>query len=248
MQKNRDEFIDYKVNEKHNQPPYFKMMEKYNQQGPPMNELAQILPALTVDRFQTEMDNGMQVIDTRSPEAIAGLFLPGSLAIPLKMIPAYAGWLLSYDRSVGLIVESPAPLTTALRHLYRLGYDTVGGYLAGGMHAWEIQGRKFDSIGVIHAEDLRQMIERDHPFTLLDVRSESEYEQKRLPNAVNIYVGHLPSHIDRVPRDKPVVTFCNSGRRAMIAASILKMNGFTEVSNCMGSMKACAKIGCTFVS
>jgi hydroxyacylglutathione hydrolase len=189
----------------------------------------------------------MQVIDTRSPEAIAGTYLSGTLAIPMNMIPAFAGWFLSYDQPIGLIVESPSQLDVALRHLYRLGYDDITGYLAGGLHTWEAQGKPYDGIGVVHAQKLQNMLERDESFTLLDVRSAEEYQQKHLPDSINIYVGHLPSKLHEVPKDKPIVTFCGSGRRAIIAASILKMNGFEHVSDCLGSMKACSKIGCDLV-
>jgi len=240
----RSEFVQYKVNEKHYQPPYFKMMEKYNQQGPPQNHLPGFLPALTPELFRRKQQDGMQIVDTRSPEAIAGTLIPGSLAIPLNMLPAFAGWFLSYDRPVGLVMHSNSEIKIALRHLYRLGYDNIEGFLVSGMHEWEIKGRRYDSIPAIHAGKLVEKIENEEDFTLLDVRSEQEYQQGHLPYARNIYVGHLPDHISELDRDKEVVTFCGSGRRAIIAASILKAAGFQNVQDCLGSMKACSEIGC----
>ena len=238
------DFIQYKTHEKHNMPPYFKKMEEFNQFGPARNTLQTYLPALTPDQFRRQQENGMQIVDTRSPEAIAGTLIPGSIAIPLNMLPAFAGWFLSYDRPIGLVMHAVEDIDTAIRHLYRLGYDNIQGYLVSGLHEWEIKGRKFQSIPAMYAGTLAEKIENGDDFTLLDVRSEEEYQQGHLPNATNIYVGHVPDHIDELDRNKQVVTFCGSGRRAIIAASLLKAAGFDDVHDCLGSMKACSEIGC----
>ncbi len=161
----RDEFVQYKVNEKHYQPPYFRMMEKYNQQGPPLTGLRIVLPVLNSKEFEKKHEDGMQIVDTRSPEAIAGALIPGSIAIPLNMIPAFAGWFLSYDRPIGLVLHSGDELGTALRPLYRLGFDNVEGYLVGGMHTWETAGRQYYGIPAVHAGELVRRIEDEEDFT-----------------------------------------------------------------------------------
>lgn len=240
----RNDFIQYKVNEHHDQPPYFRMMEKYNLEGPPLNELRTSVTILNAEEFGNMQKDGMQIVDARSPEAICGAFIPGSMAMPLNMIPAFAGWLLSYEQPIGLVLHSQCELETAMRHFYRLGYDNVECHLAGGMHKWETSGKKYDRIPAMHASELLTKIKNKEDFILLDVRSKPEFEQKHLPGSTNIYVGKLPKHLDELPKDKMIVTFCGSGRRAVIAASLLKSAGFKNVQNCLGSMEACAAIGC----
>ena len=39
-------------------------------------------------------------------------------------------------------------------------------------------------------------------------------------------------------------TFSGNGKRATIAASILKRHGFKEVEDSLGSMQACKNVGC----
>jgi hydroxyacylglutathione hydrolase len=56
-------------------------------------------------------------------------------------------------------------------------------------------------------------------------------------------MGEVPMRLDAIPRDRPITTFCGSGQRAIIAASILKRNGFENVEVCLGSMAACSAIG-----
>jgi hydroxyacylglutathione hydrolase len=85
-------------------------------------------------------------------------------------------------------------------------------------------------------------------FSILDVRTKAEFERVHLPESTNIYVGHIPLMIDDLPQERPIVTFCGSGMRAMIAASLLRASGIEEVQTCMGSMAACTEVGCPIVT
>ncbi len=244
QKKDRESFIDYKVHEHHYLPPYFKKMEQYNQFGsPPLHSLPQPVPmnAKNVKKAQT---NGALLLDLRSPEAYAGAFIPGSLAMPLEMISAYAGYLLDYDTEIILIPETQEQIPTAVEHLIRIGYDRLAGYLKGGMHSWETEGLQYDRIGAVHAAGIEQRLHNNENLTLLDVRKISEYKQGRLAGATHIFLGELPDRIDELDPDKPIITFCGSGMRAIIAASILKQNGFTRVEDSLGSMRACKNVGC----
>jgi hydroxyacylglutathione hydrolase len=243
----RKVFIEHKKSEHHYIPPYFKMMEKYNLEGPPSSDEWSTLSPLTAEDLAKAMDKGSVILDTRSPEAIAGAFIQGSYCIPLNMIPAFAGWFLTHDQSIVLIVEQYEQVDTAVRFLYRLGYDHIEGFMSGGLHEWETSGRQYDRIPTVHASEIAKRIEAGQDFTLLDVRSKEEFDSGHLPGAVHCYLGELPDHLDRVPQGPPVTTFCGSGRRAVIAASILKKNGFTVVEDCLGSMSACKSIGCKIV-
>jgi hydroxyacylglutathione hydrolase len=244
LQKGREEFIEYKVNENHYMPPYFRQMEKYNQEGPPILERLPKPKPYDPQEFSKAMEEGMIALDIRSPEALAGAYLPGSLAVPLHMIPGYIGWFMPYDREIGLVVENYHDVDMAVRHLIRLGYDNVACYMEGGMTKWETSGLEFGSIPAVYAGDLKQMLESDAEFTLLDVRTIDEFEEKRLTKSTHIYLGHLPDQLDKIPKERPIITFCGSGQRAIIAASILKQNGFEQVQDCLGSMAACSAVGC----
>ncbi len=240
----RESFIDFKVNEHHYQPPYFRKMEEYNQYGsPPLHTLPQPMPLSAGDVEKAQKD-GAVLLDLRSPEAYAGAFIPGSLAMPLEMIPAYAGYLLDYDTDIILIPETPEQIPEAVEHFIRIGYERLSGYLKNGMHSWEVSGLKYDRIGAVHAAALEQRLKNKEDFTLLDVRQISEYKQGRLAGATHIFLGELRNRIDELDPHKPTVTFCGSGKRAIIAASILKRHGFDKVEDSLGSMQACKNVGC----
>ena len=245
---NREEFIERKVNEHHYKPPYFKQMEKLNKEGSARVPAPVRIPTgRDAEHFHNAMHNGMIALDIRSAEAFAGAFIPGSLAIPVDMIPAYAGWFLPYDKPVGIISDHFEDIQTSVRYLLRLGYDNIEGFLENGLTAWEVSGRNYDRIPAIHAAELVRRIQDREEFTLLDVRKREEVESGRLPNALHIFLGELPHSLDQIPKALPVTTFCGSGQRAIIAASILKQNGFDRVEDSLGSMAACSAIGCPIV-
>ncbi|MFW5840160.1 MAG: rhodanese-like domain-containing protein, partial [Planctomycetota bacterium] len=233
----RDEFIQRKVNEHHYMPPYFSQMEEYNLTGnaPAAAEPLSIGP-MSVKAFAAAQTGGMVVVDTRSPAAFAGASIPGSISIPIEMIGAYAGWLLGYDHPIGLVVEDTADVSQAVRHLQRLGFDNIAGYLEG-MVSWASSGRDFDHVGSRHIDEIEQDVQSDGA-TILDVRKDEEVQQASLEGATHIYLGHLPGNLDELPRQKTIYTFCGSGMRAMMAASILKKNGFESVCNALGSVAA----------
>jgi len=242
--KNRDEFVARKAEEFHYLPPYFRRMEVLNLEGTPPGSMTPRPAPADAAEFDGQAEEGMIVVDLRSPEAVSGAFLPGSLAIPLEMLSDFAGWLLPYDRPIGLVAEEGRTAREAGRRLFRIGYEDIPLFLAGGLLQWETSGRRYDRIPAVHAAEIVEKIAGGDDFTLLDVRTREEFESGHLPGAIPIYLGLLPEHLNEIPEERPLVTFCGSGLRAVIAASLLKRNGFEEVEVCLGSMEACSEIGC----
>ena len=50
------------------------------------------------------------------------------------------------------------------------------------------------------------------------------------PEAVNIPLLRLTSHLEELPRDRTIITFCESGKRAGKSADMLKARGFNALS------------------
>lgn len=72
--------------------------------------------------------------------------------------------------------------------------------------------------------------------TLLDVRSQSEYDARHIEGAMLIPVDELAGRVAEVPRDRPVVVYCRSGGRSARAAALLAGEGY-EVHD-LGPMDA----------
>jgi hydroxyacylglutathione hydrolase len=223
-------------------------MGRLNREGAPALATPRTPRPLTPDQLADRLGQGALVVDTRSPEAFAGAFIPDAIAIPLDMLASYAGWFLPYDRPLALLVEQYEDVERAVLQLARVGYDDVAGFLHGGMRAWEASGRRYETIPAVYAGDLERRLQTGPDFTLLDVRTREEFEAGHLPEAKHVFLGELPGRLGEIPREQPVVTFCGSGRRAITAASILKRFGYLDVADCFGSMAACAAIACQIVA
>ncbi|MDE6770081.1 MAG: rhodanese-like domain-containing protein, partial [Muribaculaceae bacterium] len=67
---------------------------------------------------------------------------------------------------------------------------------------------------------------------LLDVRSAEEYAEGHLRDALNIDVQEPDFQAEatsQLEKDKPVYVYCRSGRRSLLAGSMLAKDGYTVV-------------------
>ena len=73
---------------------------------------------------------------------------------------------------------------------------------------------------------------------ILDVRTrvETDEESARIDGAQLIPINELRDRLDEVPADKPVMTICRSGKRSVLAFSILKAAGRTQVASINGGL------------
>ena len=66
---------------------------------------------------------------------------------------------------------------------------------------------------------------------IIDVRTPGEFKSGHIKGAVNIPLQNLSTQLNRIRKDKPVITCCASGMRSASAKSILTASGFTDVYN-----------------
>lgn len=238
LQMSRDEFIKYKIAEKLERPHYFRQMEKYNLEGPPFLGCLPSPAPLSSVEFKEEMERGAVVVDTSYPAAFGGAHIKGSYSIWLEGLPVFAGWVLSYDKPILLVLDDQHHLEKAVRYLIRAGYDQIVGYLKGGIEGWYNAGLPVEHLQVLTVQELKARIDRGEELTILDDRGQNEWKEGHIKGAHNIYVGHIQERMADIPKDKPVAMFCNVGHRAGLGASILLREGCRDVYNVLGSMTA----------
>ena len=65
----------------------------------------------------------------------------------------------------------------------------------------------------------------DKSATILDVRHAGEFTKAHFAGAINLPVTELDARIAELPKDKPIIIYCHSGRRAAFASWLLQEKG-----------------------
>lgn len=97
----------------------------------------------------------------------------------------------------------------------------------------------------ISQDELMQRIKANQAGLILDVRTPEEYAEGHVPGAKNIPHDQLGSRLAELDayKDKDIVLYCKSGRRAGIAANTLRAAGFSKLLHLDGDMNAWAGNG-----
>lgn len=237
LQLDRAAFIAAKTAEHHYYPPYFHRMEAANEgRGPELSQLPACWP-LDIHGVEASLLGGAQLLDVRTDQAIAGSYIPGAVSVPIDMLSSFGGWFLSYDRPIVLVLDRSDDRERTLRTLVRIGYDQILGFLKNGFDAWSAAAKRVAPIPAIDVHELRRRIEAGSAPHLLDVRDDHEFAGGHIHDAQQVYVGQIEQRLAEIP-ECPILTYCASGRRALVAAAALKRLGRQDVCICWGSMKA----------
>lgn len=98
----------------------------------------------------------------------------------------------------------------------------------------------FTPVKSLNASEAKELMDK-LPSTghqLLDVRQPKEYEAGHLANAVLIPLRELPDRLTELDRQKPTIVYCAVGGRSMAASQLLAGQGFDEIYNLSGGIKA----------
>ena len=245
--KNKDAFVRLKTSEVLDYLPYFKTMEIYNLQGSPIHDLPFCQP-LTPAEFNSAIEQGALVVDTNMPPAFGGAHIPSSYSIWLEGLPAFAGWLLPYDKPLILVLENPSHLEQAVRYLYRLGFDDIQGFLRDGIESWYNAGFKVEKLQLMTVHQLKYHLDSGNELEVLDVRDQSEWNSGHIQGAKHIFAGHIINRLYEIPRNKPVAVICSVGHRGGVAASVLLRAGFTSLYNVLGGTTVWRQAGFPLVN
>lgn len=82
--------------------------------------------------------------------------------------------------------------------------------------------------------DYRNTYYEGNEHSLVDVRSQMEFQQGHVPGAINIPLQDLQGRTQEISNEKPVVVICASGNRSMSGSDIFTREGFSEVYNLQG--------------
>jgi hydroxyacylglutathione hydrolase len=157
------------------------------------------------------------VLDVRPTAEFAAGHRPGAVGIPVSgsSFATRAAFVLP-ERGIALHATDEQEAALAARALYAVALFGVVG--------WE-EGGGAESLEPVSLDELEQLL-ADDAVELLDVREADERDEGHVPGS-----RHLPYRTARAAAEaglfngRPVVTICESGARAAVAASVLQAAG-----------------------
>jgi len=223
-------------------PRYYPLMKELNAKGPDILGGLPRVPGLPPTAFkQAVAAKAGNLVDTRSMLGFGGGHIPGALNIGARpILSIWAGWLLDPEEPLLLVLDSDADLDEVVTLFIRTGYSKFAGYLVGGMPAWVNAGL---DLSKVDEKTVHELHDADDALQVIDVRAPSEWKSGHVPGARHIFLPELRDHAHDLDRRRPIAAYCDSGYRASIATSILKQQGFADVSNVPGSWQAWRKAG-----
>ncbi len=224
-------------------PDHFTRCSEINRQGPPLVSRMEKPRALAPRLFQKLSFEGHLVLDVRDNLTVTPAYVPGAYCIPVTSnLSTFAGWVLPPDKPLLLVGDNKAEIEEAMIKLRRVGLDLIKGFLEGGMEGWINQGLETERLQSISVHELKERLnEKDTLF--VDTRFKSEWIEGHIEGTVNGPAPDLRYLFGDLPADRPIVVFCNTSKRSILGASILKRRGFTNVTQTIGGTTAWESAG-----
>lgn len=224
-------FVQYILDGQPTPPKYFAVMKQLNRVKRPLLIQVPIHPTLNPTSLQKAIGKKLMVIDTRSKNEVANGHIPGSLHIENgKSFSTWVGSLIDYQQQIVLITDE-SHMEDLTRKMMRIGMDNIYGFVTS-LDKMNVVLEKSD---VVNIGELKKHLNKKD-VQIIDVRTESEYDNGHIKGVENIVLTSLEKNIQKISKDKPVIVHCQSGVRAAMAYSILKRNGIKNLSMYLGGI------------
>ena len=159
-----------------------------------------------------------QVLDVRSPYEFAAGHVAGALNVPVSgpSLGTKAGFLLDAERPSRSTPLRARRRTRRPHGLRAVGLLDLAGFLTAPAATERMEPIELDELERLLAEDAVEVI---------DVREKNERDDGYIPGSRNIPYRLVGAYADELANGKTVVTVCESGARAGVAASVLAAHG-----------------------
>jgi len=200
------------------------------------------LPLSTL-QFEEAVQKGALILDTRKADDFEKGFVPGAINIGLNgQYAIWVGTLIAIQQPLILITDAGKEHESILR-LARVGYENVWGYLANGISGWK---KELDVVKSIQPEAIVKEIKKG--AEVIDVRKPSEWNTSHVKKATFLPLSGMPSNLMEKDKTKPYLVHCGGGYRSMTAISLMKRQGFKDLTNILGGFGSIVSAGVEVVA
>jgi DMSO/TMAO reductase YedYZ molybdopterin-dependent catalytic subunit/rhodanese-related sulfurtransferase/glyoxylase-like metal-dependent hydrolase (beta-lactamase superfamily II) len=237
-----DQFVAVVTEGQPVRPHYFEFDSHRNRKLRPLLD-DHAPPLIDIDDVRKHADAGAILLDSREPTDYASGHLRGAVNIGLQgRFAEWAGNLLLPDRDIVLVGDPAHALESKIR-LARVGYDQVVGQLRDLAGVFSQRPDLVDTSSRLTIEQLAELRGLEPRLQLVDVRSPAETAGGTIPRAREIPLAAVTDSISALEPTAPVVVYCASGYRSVVAMSVLRAAGFEDVSDVVGGFGAWQNAG-----
>ncbi len=215
-------------------PDYFVFDAILNRKQRPVLDGGALPTPLGIDGVLAHQQGGAVVLDARDPVEFAVGHLAGSLNVPADgRFAETAGMVVTPEQQIVVIAPQDREEEITVR-LARIGFDRVVGYLREPEGAFPDVADRVARVSRLTAPELAAALERAERPVVIDVRNAGELVDGAIFHARHIPLAELPRRLAEIPPGRPVVVYCAGGYRSSVAASLLRREGWTDVSDLLG--------------
>ncbi len=234
----KEKFVELVTEGQPPAPGYFVYNAILNRKGRELLDESEMPTAMTYQQVLDAVRGGAVLVDGRDPEEFALGHLKAAVNIGLEgRYAEFAGSVVKPEDDIILITDPERELEGKNR-LGRIGFDRVIGFLKDPYAVMFDNQRDVEVASRLTTNALGERIADVPELQLVDVRNPGEAAGGMIANAVNIPVGQLPDRIGELDPRRPTVVYCAGGYRSSMAASLLRKNGFDDVSDLLGGFNA----------
>jgi rhodanese-related sulfurtransferase/glyoxylase-like metal-dependent hydrolase (beta-lactamase superfamily II) len=238
-----DQFVAAVTDGQPVRPHYFTFDAQRNRQQHPLLDETAPPPAMDLSEVLARMAAGATALDTREPADFAAGHLRGALDVGLGgRFAEWAGDVLDPEREI-VLVGDPATASESSVRLARIGFDKVTGHLAEPSRLFLDRPDLVEASSRMTIEQLAELVGLEPGVQLVDVRNPGETAAGSLAGARLIPLPVLVDSLGSLDPDAPTVVTCAGGYRSVVAASLLRHMGFSDVSDLIGGFDAWTAAG-----
>ncbi len=112
---------------------------------------------------------------------------------------------------------------------------------SGAMLLWPTLNRRSGS-GTVGVAQAVQLVNREHGI-FVDVRPAAQFQTGTIPQARNVPAAELEAKLGSLPKDKPIIVFCDQGRESAGAAAKLRKQGLAGAVSLEGGLRGWNQAG-----
>lgn len=187
-----------------------------------------------VEQNSAKKKDEVLIIDVRSPEEYQAGHIENAININIEGFEDNLGIIEDKkDSPIILYCNSGKKSGEAAEILVNNGFKNVT----------NAEGVKQFEYSLVHYNELRgaqfqELIDTDKDIVLVDVRAEKQAnEEGMIAGAINVPFDAVEANLDKLPKDKTIALYCNTGTKSVEVAKQLEALGYTNVVNAIEGVK-----------